>query len=339
MADVKIEPKITMDLLDVKRPSTSATTDIPVIETKPDASPEKPAAPEAPEKTEAEDIITEESATPEKPEDSSASAEPKKAKGVQKRIDELTKQREDERRRAEAAEARMDRALAALEKSTGTSAKETKEVINETDPEPAKPVKSEFTDPDAYDTALSAYYDQKTAWTVRREVKAGIADEQRKLAEVNIANQQKSVRDAHLARVEKITEKYADYKEVAESPDVIISIPMAHTILTSEQGPEIAYYLGKNPAEAKRISSITTFDANGNVTPDANRQLLELGLILAKINTPPVKPPVSGAPKPIKPLSSGSDTSQKSPEDETMEEYYKRRHKELSEERRPGGRH
>ena len=87
MPDVVIEKGVTLDLLDQTKPDLSSTSDKPIIETKPDVA--KPAA--APDKAQDAD----DSATPDKPADAAASAEPKKpAQGVQKRIDELTRQRE-----------------------------------------------------------------------------------------------------------------------------------------------------------------------------------------------------------------------------------------------------
>jgi len=48
MPDVVIEKPITLDLLPQKAPALSATSDIPVIETKPDASPDPNPAAEKP---------------------------------------------------------------------------------------------------------------------------------------------------------------------------------------------------------------------------------------------------------------------------------------------------
>ena len=312
---MEVQKPVELDLLDTTNPALSSTDDMPVVETKPDSTPESKEAPAAPD----EGKTQEESAT--SPDEPSASDEPKKAKGVQKRLDELTKQREDERRRAEAAESRLDRALKALEYRQPTEQKEDSE-----DPEPVKPAKTE--DQDAYAIALEDYISKKAAWISRREVKTALAEQDRKASEKQIQEAQNAARTAYQGRIEKASEKYPDYHAVAESPDVAVSIPMAHAILHHEQGPDIAYFLGKNPQEAQRISSLT---------PAV--QLVELGLIVAKLNTPaPPKPPISHAPKPIEPLKAGSEKAAKSPEDESMEEYAARRRKELNE-RRPGVRH
>ena len=68
--------------------------------------------------------------------------------------------------------------------------------------------------------------------------------------------------------------------------------------------------LGKNPAEAKRLSSM-----NPAV------QLVELGMILAKITAPAAPAPVSAAPKPITPIKAGTESPNKSADEMTMEEY------------------
>lgn len=333
---MQIERGITLDLLETNAPALSATTDMPIIETKPDAdvkapepkladahlgdqvAPEKePAAPDE-GKTEGEP----ESATElEQPEGTSASDEPPKkvAKGVQKRLDELTRQREDERRRADAAQDREVRLLALLE----ANGKPKEPDANE----PVKPRREDFADDTAYTEALVDHAGVKAEWKVRNEFATKQAEEQKARNDASIAEQTRTVQQAYAARVDKFKAAHADYSDVAESPDVQVSIPMAHAIAHAEQGPEIAYFLGKNPAEAKRISSLA---------PPV--QLMELGLIVAKLNATPVKP-VSAAPAPIKPIKSGTEAPNIDPENESMEAYATRRKKEMAAQARPGMRH
>lgn len=331
MADaLKVEKQTTLDLLDIKQPATSSTSDMPVIETKPDVTvPKKDAEVEAAE-------VLEEPAPSEQPAPA-ADDKPKKAQGVQKRIDELTRQREDERRRAEAAEARELRILSALEKATGTP-KEPKQDIEEK--EPVRPRKTDFTDPDQYDQAVDQYVTERAAWIAKREVKSHIEAQERKAAETQAQAQQRLVQESFRKRAEETSKKYSDYHEVAESPDVQVSFPMAYAILQSEQGPEIQYYLGKNPDEAKRISSMNTIDQGGNSVPDVARQLVELGIIAARLSQPAVKP-VSQAPSPGKPIKAGETATVKSLEEldsEGMEAYAARRKPELMARKGPGAR-
>ena len=102
---------------------------------------------------------------------------------------------------------------------------------------------------------------------------------------------------------------------------------MASAIAHSEEGPEIAYYLGNHPEEAERISKLVP-----------QLQLVELGKIVARL-TPTDKPKtVSAAPAPGKPIKASSETTV-SPEEESMEAYASRRKKELAQQYRPGVRH
>ena len=357
---MNIEKPVTLDLLDIKSPALSATSDIPVVETRPDATPNsKPAdklvAPQedkkaaAPEKGKTEDGKTVESAPAEvdttaESAASDAEAGPKKpAKGVQKRLDELTRQREDERRGREASEARLDRALAALERLTGRPATEAKEELETVDPEPTRPERQQYPDTEAFTSALMDYADKKASWTARREVKATLAENERRLGEARLVEEQQRTSNTYRERVEKAAEKYPDFREVAESPDVAITIPMAQAIMHSEHGPDIQYYLGSNVEEAKRIAGLSV-----------PLQLVELGMIVAKVTQTPKKeavaeikaaaaaedaPPlattkpdlnVSKAPLPPKILKGGGPQGEKPLESLSMEEYAARRKAQMN---------
>ena len=326
MPDVRVEKAITLDPLSTNAPATSATSDMPVIETKPDSTPatEAPETPEAATEAEATVTTTAESAPADKPGDSPASdAQAKKpAQGVQKRIDELTKQREEANRRADAVQAMLDRALSVIEGKPPQSAAQPTATPTE-EAEPKKPDRNTFTDPDAYDAAMDTYVQAKAEFVAKREVGKALDANNKAQQERTIAEQQRVAREAYGARVEKAKVKYPDYKEVAESPNVTVSIPMAHAIAHSDDGPEIAYYLGKNPQEAQRIATLS---------PPV--QLLELGKIAVRLASPTApKPQVTAAPKPITPIVTGADASTATSEEESMDAYAARRQKQLADER------
>jgi hypothetical protein len=323
---ITVEKEFKVDLLDTSPPALSATSDMPVIETKPDAEqPKTEAKPEskpAPEEAKAEVAKVaapdegkkpEESAPTEQPEDDpAANAEPPKAKGVQKRIDELVRQREEEK-------AEKLRLLALVEQYQKPK-QELEAKPDDEDPAPQRPTREAFADPTGYEQALADYADAKADWSARHAVQEALAAEAKKTEQRQIEDGQRLTREAYAKRVEKAVEEYPDYKAVAESPDVMVSIPMAHAILHSEHGPKIAYHLGKNPEEAKRISTLS---------PPV--QLIEMGLLVARLTMPsapaakeapaPQKPAVSAAPKPLKPLESKSDPVSKAPQDMSMDEY------------------
>lgn len=114
--------------------------------------------------------------------------------------------------------------------------------------------------------------------------------------------QQRTVVDSHEDREEAAIEKYSDYKEVVhvEPKDggPAISEAMAEVIMSSEIGPEIAYYLGKNVEESKRIWELKPL-----------AQAAAIGKIEAALSAKPAVKPLSSAPDPIKPVSGGRATS------------------------------
>lgn len=340
---MEIEKQITLDLLDQQAPALSSISDMPKIETKPDAVQEvKPeTTPETPpEAKEPEAEKAEESAPPEQPEDSSATTEePKKSKGVQKRIDELVRLREDEKRRAEAAEARLDRALAALEKGTVSIPKPPE--VSES--EPVRPQRDP-NDPEGSDAAMEKYIVERASWIAKQEVQRTLTEQAQKDKQARFSTELETVQKNYADRAAKAKEKYPDYSQVAESKDVEISQPMAFAIAQSEHGPDIAYYLGddarKGGNEAKRISSMTIRDPEGNLVPNVARQLLELGKIEAKLTiTPAPQPkPISAAPAPGKPIKATSEVTV--PDEElSMDEYATKWKAREALKNRPGVRH
>lgn len=310
-----IKQGLVLDMLDQQHPALSANSDMPVIETKPDATPEK-VAEAALEVEEPEAEQSEESATSATEEQPGADPEKKKpSRGVQKRLDELTKQREDAERRADAERAEKDRLLKLLEQS---QSKPEPVVVQD---EPVRPSRADFADDNAFMDAVSEYVDKKADFIATKRQ----AEAEKQKTETAIADGQRMVREAYQERVKKAQDQYADFKEVAESPDVIVSMPMVHAILRHEQGPALQYYLGKNPQEAERILKL-----------DPPSQLVELGVIAAtKLNDPvkePLNPkPVSAAPRPLSQTKASESVAVKDPSTMTMDEYAKWR--------KSGGRH
>jgi hypothetical protein len=87
-------------------------------------------------------------------------------------------------------------------------------------------------------------------------------------------------------------DKYEDFEQVAYNPKLPITDVMAQTIQASDNGPDIAYYLGTNPKEAARISRLVPL-----------LQAKEIGRLEAKIASDPVTKRTSSAPAPISPVT------------------------------------
>jgi hypothetical protein len=101
--------------------------------------------------------------------------------------------------------------------------------------------------------------------------------------------------EAYTEREERVRDKYDDFEQVAYNPKVPITEAMAATIKAADNGPEVAYFLGQNLDEAKRISKLPVY-----------QQPYEIGKIEARLAAaPPVKKTTS-APAPIVPVSSKS---------------------------------
>ncbi len=294
----------TIDMLPQEAvPALSSTSDMPVVETKPDAVNE--AAP--PETTEVEGEAEQpgESATPATETEQTGEPAKKESRGVQKALDRLTAERETERRRADQAHEETMRLLALLEER----GKPLPPVPAVMEGEPPRPHRGDYPDPDAWDAAILQYAEDKSAWAateaVRQAEEARVEQAKRDEIESGI----RKTFESYQERVDKAKEKYSDFDTVAMRDDVVVSTGVAEAIRHSERGPDIQYYLGKNPDEAKRINQLSP-----------PLQLVELGLIVAKLDAPVIKP-LSAAPKPIRPIRSGDEPAVKDPEEMSMEEY------------------
>jgi hypothetical protein len=109
------------------------------------------------------------------------------------------------------------------------------------------------------------------------------------------AKQQEAIVEAYRDREEAIRDRYDDFEQVAYNPSLPVTDFMAQAIQASDIGPEVIYWLGSNPAEARRISSLPPI-----------LQAKEIGTIEAKlVVNPPVKK-TSSAPAPIAPVAARS---------------------------------
>jgi hypothetical protein len=106
------------------------------------------------------------------------------------------------------------------------------------------------------------------------------------------------IEDSWNERIENAKDKYSDFDQVIQNPNLKISPMMADAIKSTDNGEDIAYFLGINPDEAKRI-----FDL-----PPA-LQIKEIGKLEGKLLDKPiqVKKP-SSAPEPINPIKSNATT-------------------------------
>lgn len=231
---------------------------------------------------------------------------------------EITKARNRQREaetRAQALEERLDKAHAALEKASLRTDNEVK-----TEPADPRPKRVDFDDPDTYEDALVTWTAKAAAKVTQAQIKKQQKDREAEESNAKTGRELKERADAWAKSRTTALEQYPDYEEIAESPELHITPAMAFAIveenLDSGAGYEIAYHLGKHPEEASKIAALPI-----------QQQPLAIGRLAERLAAKPAR--VSKAPDPPKPLGSRSRATEKSPNDESMEEYAKRRNAEL----------
>ncbi len=212
--------------------------------------------------------------------------EPKEKSAAQKRIDQIIKERNEAREQAA-----YYRGLA------------------EKAPEPAEPAEPELVKPKLED--FESYEDYTEALT---DYKLELRDKKRATEAADA--QATKTRDLVKSKLDLGYEKYDDFEDVALANNLPINDAMIEVLAECDNAADIAYHLGKNTAEALKISRLSTVG-----------MARELGRLDSKFSenesgtkTPPKK--VTKAPPPIKPVNTGSsDITPRDPEDMSMEEY------------------
>ena len=155
-----------------------------------------------------------------------------------------------------------------------------------------EPKESDFTD-------IGEYWAAKGAWNYARQVAqsqvAEVAAETEQ-AKTLMENQRAALMQARQAEFQReasdARSRYADFDaalQIAGNPQ-IVSQALSEMVLESDQPAELAYYLGKNPQEAARLSMLP---------PTAAAR--ELGRLESKLTAAPAKI-ASSAPPPINPV-------------------------------------
>jgi hypothetical protein len=224
----------------------------------------------------------------------------KTPKWAEKRFAELTRQREEERRRAERLESMLHEVYTKQQPAPQAAP-----------PAEQPPKQEDFADYDEFLRAAARY-------EVRQELQAERAQEEakRKQHEAQTYHQQQQARI--VTTIQKAQAAHDDFNVVV-TDSLPVSEIMLNALAESDHGPDILYYLGKNPQESARIAGLSPFG-----------QVRELGRIEAKIATPkPIS--TTNAPAPIKPVGSRGPVVTDWVNDETISasEWIKRRNKQL----------
>lgn len=147
--------------------------------------------------------------------------------------------------------------------------------------------------PEAFKTT-EEYVEAVAEWKTGQVIKKLETERQQKEAERRQVESAQALEATWQESVSKAEEKYDDFAQVTNNPQLPISPVMAQAIKASSVGAEVAYFLGKNPDEAARIARLPAFLA-----------VKEMGKLEAKVEAAPPEAPKkpSAAPAPIKPIN------------------------------------
>lgn len=252
----------------------------------------------------------------------STTAEPAKDTGVQKRINELTRARYEQQRRAEAAEAR----IAEYEKAS-------KQTAAPTESEKRKTLADFNYDDVAYEDYLAERVTtraEKAAET--KAVKVVEEREQTKQRETTAAERKAKWTE----RAKEFSKDHPDFEERVYGEDVEFSDAVAEAIADSEVGPQLAYHLAQNPEEARRISKLSAAAAGREIgkleaklSADSTKQVDPPANENASAQTP--APRVTKAPAPPPKIEATESSTRLAWNDKRLsqEEFNKRRREQL----------
>jgi len=253
-------------------------------------------------KSEEEAVASEEKGTEEEAE--TKEGEEETPKGVQKRINQLVKQREQEKR-AHAATRKELETLKSGEK-VETKFGETEEI---TVPAKPNPDDDKFKTYDDYLKAYDKYMDAKIKVSNQQLEQRILKKQAESDAEKVKTKEQEEQQEKINNTFDEGRKKYKDFDEVVNNTPA--SDAMMIAMIESENSTELAYYLGQHPDEADRISQLSPLAA-----------ARELGKIEAKLTTKRSNR-ISDNPPPITPSGSSGKSSSKKPEDMSDEEFDK----------------
>lgn len=216
----------------------------------------------------------------------------KKSDGVQKRIDKIVKEREQERRKREA----LEKEIAEYKSKKPDPVKESNE-----------PKEQDFDTYDAYLDALDEY--DNNSPEQKETIEQDKNPEEKPEGETELTDSQKTAM-AVIQEKADAAEKPEDFEAVALDPSVPVTAEMVEALAECDDPAKVLYHLGKNKDIAASI-------AEGSPA----QQMREIAKLDLTVKVKPAKPvKTTEAPEPISPLN-GNDVQQKSVNDMSFSEY------------------
>jgi hypothetical protein len=193
-------------------------------------------------------------------------------------------------------------------------------------PEP-EPNADDFDDPKAYAKAYATWTRKENAKEVARAIEQarteGKSAAEKAFTEAREKERARALDDQFAVRHQEFAQKTPDYMVTISNPALtFMHGEFLGVIKASEKGPELAYYIAKNPQLVARLAS-----------KSVPQRLAELGRIEAELSRPPPPPKVTTAPAPPTPIGGGPAQTVKLDEVKDIDEWMARRTKELREKR------
>lgn len=214
---------------------------------------------------------------------SAEDTEPKKARGgFQKRIGELTARLHAAEREKQALLDALQRPAAAPQQQPQDPAKPQAEP--QLPPDLAQAVGAP---PNPADFPAGEFDPAYTEAKVMHRLKTEQAKVELQRREHHAKQQQAEITQRVRDLITEGNNRHADFEEVALSSDIHMPAHVVRELAECDDGSEVAYWLGKNPGEAKRIAALPP-----------TKVARELAKIEAKLAAPPPPPKPSAAPPP-----------------------------------------
>lgn len=213
-----------------------------------------------------------------------------------------------ERRERDKAYRERLKAEAAQALSRAAEAEQRRKAILDAGSKEAPPKENDFPDPIEFAAAKAIWGAEQRA----REREANGAGEAAKAAKQQaeeITQRERAVlAEAWTAQVADAKTRYADFDAVAHAKDLPVTPAMGDIIMTSDNGPDVLYFLGQNRALAAQIAAMHPVEA-----------ARAIGRIEATLTLPKPRTETQ-APAPISPVR-GSAGASLNPEKLSIEEY------------------
>lgn len=141
-------------------------------------------------------------------------------------------------------------------------------------------------------------YDEKTwdqyiadvaEWTAEQKLETKLKEREAKSKEEALRSETTKRQNEYKAKAEEFAKSAPDFHEVVESYDGPWNQTIAQALLDSDVGPEIAYYLAKNPDEAEKLDGMNY----GQVSRFMGRIEAKLESPKSEVKTTKAPPPLS----------------------------------------------